>query len=189
MQTVQFTQMRDGTKAEYDLLHEMERHYIAALPDRILGALRALDDGLGGYRVSRLQHSLQAATRAERDGADSDWVVAALVHDIGDALAPENHSQLAAAVIRPYVRAEVTWAVLMHGVFQQHYYGHHLGLDPDAREAHRDNEWFAACERFCERWDQASFDPDYPTEALEHFVPMLRDVFGRAAFDPAIVGE
>jgi predicted HD phosphohydrolase len=81
MQTVQFTQMRDGTKAEYDLLHEMERHYIAALPDRILGALRALDDGLGGYRVSRLQHSLQAATRAERDGADSDWVVAALVHD------------------------------------------------------------------------------------------------------------
>ena len=135
MQTVQFTQMRDGTKAEYDLLHEMERHYIAALPDRILGALRALDDGLGGYRVSRLQHSLQAATRAERDGADSDWVVAALVHDIGDALAPENHSQLAAAVIRPYVRAEVTWAVLMHGVFQQHYYGHHLGLDPDARGA------------------------------------------------------
>lgn len=84
MQTVQFTQMRDGTKAEYDLLHEMERHYIAALPDRILGALRALDDGLGGYRISRLQHSLQAATRAERDGADSDWVVAALVHDIGD---------------------------------------------------------------------------------------------------------
>lgn len=104
MQTVQFTQMRDGTKAEYDLLHEMERHYIAALPDRILGALRALDDGLGGYRISRLQHSLQAATRAERDGADSDWVVAALVHDIGGALAPENHSQLAAAVIRPYVR-------------------------------------------------------------------------------------
>lgn len=188
MQTVQFTQMRDGTKAEYDLLHEMERHYIAALPDRILGALRALDDGLGGYRISRLQHSLQAATEPSATGPTAiGWsprsctTSAARWHRRTTRSSPPPSSA--------HTCAEVTWAVLMHGVFQQHYYGHHLGLDPDAREAHRDNEWFAACERFCERWDQASFDPDYPTEALEHFEPMLRDVFGRAAFDPAIVGE
>ena len=187
MQTVQFTQMRDGTAAEYAMLHDLERQYIAGLPDRVLASLRTLDDGLGGYRVTRLEHSLQAATRAERDGADIDWVVAALVHDIGDGLAPENHSQMAAAILRPYVRAEVTWVVAMHGVFQQHYYGHHLGLDPDAREVYRDHPWFDSCERFCERWDQAAFDPSYPSESLAHFEPMVREVFGRAAFDPAIV--
>lgn len=182
MQSVQFTQMRDGTAAEYALLHQLEREYIAALPDRVLAGLRALDDGLGGYQVTRLEHSLQAATRAERDGADIDWVVAALVHDIGDDLAPENHSQMAAAILRPYVREEVTWVVAMHGLFQQHYYGHHLGLDPDAREAYRDHPWFESCERFCERWDQAAFDPSYPTEPLAHFEPLVRAVFGRPAF-------
>jgi predicted HD phosphohydrolase len=173
--------MKDSTQADYDLLQPLEHQFRAALPDRIMGGLRALDDGLGGYQVSRLQHSLQSATRAERDGADVDWIVAALVHDIGDGLAPENHSQLAAAILRPYVRPEVTWVVQMHGIFQQHYYGRHVGLDPDAREAYRGHEWFASCERFCERWDQASFDPDYPTETLEHFEPMLREVFTRPA--------
>ena len=182
MQSVQFTQMRDGTAAEYALLHQLEREYIAALPDRVLAGLRALDDGLGGYQVTRLEHSLQAATRAERDGADIDWVVAALVHDIGDGLAPENHSQMAAAILRPYVREEVTWVVAMHGLFQQHYYGHHLGLDRDAREAYRDHPWFESCERFCERWDQAAFAPSYPTEPLAHFEPLVRAVFGRPAF-------
>lgn len=189
MQTVQFTQMIDGTQAEYEMLHGLERQYIAGLPERVTAGLRALDDGLGGYQISRLQHSLQSATRAERDGADADWVVAALVHDIGDALAPENHSQLAAAIIRPYVRAEVTWVVNMHGIFQQYYYGHHLGLDRDAREAYRDHPWFDSCVRFCERWDQAAFDPAYPTETLEHFQPALREVLSRPAFDPAITGE
>jgi predicted HD phosphohydrolase len=187
MEQVQFTQMRDGTFEEYQFLHGLERQYIDALPDRILDGLRLLDDGLGGYRVTRLGHSLQSATRAERDGADIEWIVAALVHDIGDGLAPANHSQLAASIIRPYVREEVTWVVLMHGVFQQHYYGHHVGLDPDAREAYRDHPWFDSCERFCERWDQAAFDPDYLTESLEHFEPMVREVFSRPAFGGAAV--
>jgi predicted HD phosphohydrolase len=186
MDTVSFTRMRDGTKEDYELLHGFELRYIAGLPDRILADLRRLDDGLGGYRISRFEHSLQAATRAAADGADVDWIVAALVHDIGDVLAPENHSQLAAAILRPYVREDVTWVVQMHGVFQQHYYGQHSGLDPDAREAYRGHAWFDRCERFCERWDQASFDPDYPTNPLEHFEPMVRDVFSRVAFDPAV---
>ncbi|MEI8239409.1 MAG: HD domain-containing protein [Actinomycetota bacterium] len=182
MSTVSFTQMRDGTRADYDLLAANERRYVAELPDRLLAALADLDHGLGGYPISRLQHSLQSATRAERDGADIDWVVAALVHDIGDTLAPENHSQLAAAVLRPYVREEVTWVVQMHGVFQQHYFGKHTGQDPDAREAYRGHRWFESCERFCERWDQASFDPGYPTESLSHFEPMVREVFARPSF-------
>ena len=177
--TVSFTQMRDGTRADYDLLARFEHQYVAELPDRILTALLLLDGGLGGYPVSRLEHSLQSATRAEADGADIDWIVAALVHDIGDVLAPVNHSQLAASIVRPYVRPEVTWVVQMHGLFQQHYYGEHTGADPDAREVHRGHEWFASCERFCERWDQAAFDPAYPTKPLAHFEPMVREVFSR----------
>ncbi len=187
MDQVQFTQMKDGTREEYEFLHEQEREYIDALPDRILDGLRQLGDGMGGYRVTRLEHSLQSATRAEADGADVDWVVAALVHDIGDGLAPANHSQLAAAILRPYVRDEVTWVVHMHGLFQQHYYGHHIGLDPDARDAYRDHPWFDSCVRFCERWDQAAFDPDFPTKPLSYFEPMVREVFTRPAFDGAPV--
>jgi predicted HD phosphohydrolase len=112
-------------------------------------------------------------------------IVAALVHDLGDELAPDNHSQLAAAIVRPYVRAEVTWVIEMHGVFQMVYYGEHVGLDPNARDAYRDHQWFDSCAAFCERWDQSSFDPEYPTRPLEHFEPMLREVFGRTPFDPA----
>ena len=183
--SVTFTQMKDGTRAEYQLLRRLEHEYQAALPDRLLAALCRLDDGLGGYQVSRLEHSLQAATRAEADGADVEMIVGALVHDLGDELAPDNHSQLAAAIVRPYVRAEVTWVIEMHGVFQMVYYGEHVGLDPNAREAYRDHPWFDSCAAFCERWDQASFDPEYPTKPLEHFEPMLREVFGRTPFDPA----
>jgi predicted HD phosphohydrolase len=186
---VAFTQMKDGTKAEYEFLHGFEAQYIAQTPDRIIASLRRLDDGLAGYQVSRYEHSLQSATRAEADGADIEMIVAALIHDVGDELAPENHSQLAAAIIRPYVRAEVTWVVNMHGIFQQLYYGHHVGIDPNARDAYRDHPWFDSCATFCERWDQASFDPTYPTKPLEHFEPMLREVFSRHPFDPAITGE
>jgi predicted HD phosphohydrolase len=185
---VAFTQMKDGTKAEYEFLHGFEAQYIAQTPDRIIASLRRLDDGLAGYQVSRYEHSLQSATRAEADGADIEMIVAALIHDVGDELAPENHSQLAAAIIRPYVRAEVTWVVNMHGIFQQLYYGHHVGIDPNARDAYRDHPWFDSCATFCERWDQASFDPSYPTKPLEHFEPMLREVFSRHPFDPAITG-
>jgi len=187
MQTVSFRQMKDGTKADYDFLARLEADYIEGLPDRILGALRALDDTLSGYQVTRLEHSLQSATRAEADGADEEMVLAALLHDLGDDLAPENHSQYAAAIVRPYVRPEVTWVVAHHGLFQKVYYAHHYGEDPHARDAYRDHPWYASCVHFCERWDQASFDPDYPTQPLEHFEPLIRRLFARQPFDPAVV--
>lgn len=189
MQAARFTQMIDGTFEEYQHIQALEHEYVERLPDRLLVALRALDEGMGGYPVTRFEHSLQSATRAERDGADIDWIVAALLHDIGDELAPWNHSQFAAAVIRPYVRAEVTWVVNVHGIFQQHYYGRHVGLDPDAREVYRGHQWFDSAENFCLRWDQAAFDASYRSEPLEHFEPLLREVFARQPFDPAVVGD
>jgi predicted HD phosphohydrolase len=187
MNTVSFRQMKDGTRADYELLERYEHEYVGALPDRILDAMRGLDESFGGYRLTRLEHCLQTATRAEEDGADEEMIFAALLHDIGDVLAPANHSQYAATIIRPYVREEVTWVIEHHGLFQMYYYAHHLGGDRDARDAYRHHKWFGACEHFCEHWDQAAFDPDYPTRPLEHFEPLVRRIFLRPPFDSTVV--
>ena len=181
---VGFTQMKDGTREDYLLLDQSERDFARHLPDHILAALRGLDHSLDGYPLSRLGHCLQTATRARRDGADDDLVAAALIHDIGDVLAPYNHAEVAAAVIRPYVREEVAWIVEQHGLFQTYYYAHHLGGDRLARERLRDHPWYGACAYFCEAYDQASFDPHYPSQGLEDFEPLIRKVFGRTARDP-----
>ena len=187
METVSFTRMSDGTKADYDLLHAREQKFIAALPDRIMTHLKLLEDSTSGYQISRLDHSLQTATRAVNDGADVDWIVTALVHDIGDMLAPVNHDTVAAAVLAPYVRAECTWVLRHHGLFQLKYYGEHVGQDPDGRDKFKDHANYAACVAFCELWDQTSFDPSYPTWTLEQFEPYVREVFTREAWDPAII--
>lgn len=186
---VRFTRLTDATRAEWHFLRDRENHYLRRLPDRLMAELRRLDadDAVQGYQVSRLAHSLQTATRAEADGADIEMVVAALIHDIGDGLATVNHSQMAASVIEPYVRAEVTWVVKMHGLFQMQYYAHFFDMDNQGHLVHRNHPWFDACQRFCERWDQAAFDPAHPTRTLEHFEPMLREVFSRIPFDPAVI--
>ena len=188
--TVSFTAMKDGTREEYALLAQLEKPFLALTADRVLDELRRADEvTLEGYKISRLTHGLQSATRAMRDGADIDWVVGALLHDIGDGLAPQNHDRMSAEVIRPFVRWDVAWVVEHHGIFQMLYYAHHYGWDRDARERFRDHPCFDSCAEFCERWDQSSFDPDYPTEPLSRFEPMLREVFGRKAYDPAVLRE
>jgi predicted HD phosphohydrolase len=189
-ETVGFTRMKDGTKEEYDLLHRLEKPFLALTADRVLDELRRQEHiTLAGYRITRLEHGLQSATRAERDGADLDWIVAALCHDIGDGLAPQNHDRMSAEVIRPFVRWDVAWVVEHHGIFQMLYYAHHYGWDRNARDRFRDHPCFDSCAEFCERWDQASFDPDYDSLPLTHFEPMLREVFGRKAHAPEVIRE
>lgn len=174
---VGFTQMADGTAADYALLAEKEAAFHAGHVDRVLDHLRLLDVDWGGYRVTRYEHSLQTATRALRDDAGEEMVVAALLHDIGDLLAPENHSQLAAALLRPYVGERTHWVVRHHGLFQGYYYAHFEGGDPHARERYRDHPHFDACVHFCHAYDQAAFDPAYDTLPLEVFEPMVRRLF------------
>ena len=187
---VNFVNMKDGTREEYELLARLEKPYLALTADRVLDELkRAGEATLEGYKITRLQHGLQSGTRALRDGADLDWVVGALLHDIGDGLAPQNHDKMSAEVIRPFVRWDVAWTVEHHGIFQMLYYGHHYGWDRNARDQFRDHPVFDNCAEFCERWDQSSFDPDYPTETLEIFEPMVREVFGRKAYNPEIIQE
>ena len=187
---VDFTAMKDGTREEYELLARLEKPYLTLTADRVLEELkRAGETTLEGYKITRLQHGLQSGTRALRDGADLDWVVGALLHDIGDGLAPQNHDKMSAEVIRPFVRWDVAWTVEHHGIFQMLYYGHHYGWDRNARDQFKDHPVFDNCAEFCERWDQSSFDPDYPTETLDMFEPMVREVFGRKAYNPGIIRE
>ena len=186
---VSFRRMEDGTKEDYELLAECEKAYEAGLPGRVLQAVRQLDHGLEGYPVTRFQHSLQTATRALNDGADDELIVAALIHDVGDELAPYNHAEVAAGIIRPYVRPEVTWIVEQHGLVQTYYYVHHTGGDRLMRNRLKGHKWFDACVDFCHRWDQSSFDPDYPTLPLEAFEPYVQRVFSRKAHDPRYTSE
>jgi predicted HD phosphohydrolase len=186
---VSFHRMEDGTREDYELLDRIERQHALHLPGTNLAALSRMDQSSNGLPVSRLEHSLQAATRAQRDGADEELIVAALIHDVGDELAPYNHSEIAAAVLRPYVREEVTWIVQQHGLFQNYYYVHHLRGDRNARDSFRDHPWYQACKDFCARWDQCSFDPNYFSEPLSSFESLVRRIFTRPAHDARYVRD
>ncbi|WP_299867092.1 HD domain-containing protein [uncultured Hoeflea sp.] len=187
MDKVKFTAMKDGDREDYEFLTRHETDYASKTAERLLAALVDLDESLSGYQVTRLGHSLQSATRAWRDGADTDWVVSALLHDIGDIYAPYNHDEYAAAILRPFVREQCAWVVEKHGDFQKLYYAHHVGGNPHARDAYRDHPYFDDCARFCELWDQTSFDPDYQHYDIEFFRAMVEDVFARKPYDPAVI--
>ena len=182
MKTVNFTEMKSGTKDEYLLLDKYEQDYINGTADRILQFMESLTSTLEGYKITRLEHSLQTATRAYRYKADEEMVVAALLHDIGDELAPLNHSEYAAAVLKPYVSEKIHWIVEKHGEFQLYYYAHHLGGDRNKREKYKDHKYYQATIDFCEKYDQGSFDPNYKSLPLEHFEPMVRRIFSRKPY-------
>lgn len=181
-ETVAFTAMADGTFEEYQLLDRLYKKLDRELVGNVLDLLNRLQGDAMGYRIDRYQHSLQSATRALRDGAAEETVVVALLHDIGDTVAPYNHSDLAAAVLQPYVSADNHWLVKHHGIFQGYYYFHHCGGDRFAREQYRGHPMFERTALFCERWDQNSFDPDYDTLPIDAFMPMLERIFARPPF-------
>ena len=187
MQHVKFVQMQDGDVEDYTFLREHELAYAAETAGRLLDSLKTLEHSMGGYQVSRLTHSLQSATRAERDGADIDWIVCALLHDIADPYAPYNHDEMAAAIVKPFVREQCTWTIRTHGAFQKIYYADKIGENPNSRDRYAGHQYFDDCVEFCARWDQASFDPDYDTSPLEHFAPMVEEVFARPAFSPDVL--
>jgi len=182
MDIVSFVHMEDGTKEDYELIQRLEEQSASGLVDRILEELRKLQGPMSGFQIDRLQHSLQTATRAFRDDAEDELVMAALLHDLGDGLAPYNHSEYAAAILRPYVSNRTYWIVKHHGLFQTYYYGHHLGMNRNERDRFLGSRYYQAAVDFCHNWDQNSFDPAYDTMALEDFEPILRKVFGRKPF-------
>ena len=182
MAKVKFTEMKHGSKEDYLLLEKHEKKYIKGTADRIIKFMGGLNSTLEGYQVSRLEHSLQTATRALNDKADDEMVVAALLHDIGDELAPLNHSEYAAAVLKPYVSEKTHWIVEKHGEFQMYYYAHHLGGNKNQREKYKGHKYYQDTVDFCEHWDQKSFDPNYKSLSLKEFEPMVKKIFSRKPY-------
>ena len=182
MDKVNFTQMKDGSKEDYLLLDKHEKKYIEGTADRLLKFMSGLNSTLEGYKISRLEHSLQTATRAFNDKAGDEMIVAALFHDIGDELAPLNHAEYAAAVLKPYVSEKTRWIVEKHGEFQMYYYAHHLGGNRNQREKYRGHKYYLETMDFCEKWDQKSFDPNYKSLSLKDFEPYVRRIFNRTPY-------
>ncbi|MEH1833434.1 MAG: HD domain-containing protein [Nostoc sp.] len=174
-----YTRMADGTKEDYLLLREHSKPLLNQVADHALTLLVGLQESYPGNLIDRYQHSLQTATRAFWDEAEEEVVVAALLHDIGDLLAPVNHAQLAAAILKPYVSPATHWIVEHHGIFQGYYFWHHTGGDRHAREKFRGHPYFDRTAEFCHKWDQESFDPNYDTLPLTFFEPMVHRIFAR----------
>ena len=174
-----FKAMQDGTPEDYRIISENSRAFSADLPNRILAHLQLLSDDHGGFAVDRLTHSLQSATLAHRAGKDEEYVVCALLHDIGDSIACYNHADLAATMLQPFVSEANHWMVAKHGIFQGYYFFHHIGLDRDMREEYRGHPHFEHCSQFCHLFDQNAFDPNYDTMPLEAFEPMVQRVMAK----------
>ena len=180
METVSFTCMSNGTSEDYELLLSLEEKFVKDLPNRILKALEGLKISFDGYPITRYEHSLQSATRAHRNGEDEEMVVAALLHDIGDTLAPNNHGELAAAILKPYVSRKTHWIVKRHGLFQLYYWVHHVGGNRYAREKYRNHPFYQATVDFCEKYDQNSFDPNYDSLPVDFFEPIVQRIFSKS---------
>lgn len=174
-----FSAMTHGTAEDWAIISRDYMAFAGGLADRVLKHLQLLDGDFGGFPIDRLQHSLQTATRAHRDGRDEAYVTMALLHDIGDTLGTFNHPEVAASIIKPFVSEEVHWICENHGAFQGYYYFHYVGMDRNIRENFRDHPHFEACALFCEKYDQVAFDPDYDTLPLEFFEPILRRVMAK----------
>lgn len=172
-----FNAMENATLDDWKIIAVAHAPYQKALANRVLAHLRLLEGDHGGFPIDRFQHSLQTASRALRDGRGDDYVVCALLHDIGDTLASANHPDIAAAILKPYVSEDLHWMVENHGIFQGYYFFEHLGLDKDMREAFRGHPSFVMTAEFCQRYDQTAFDPVYDTLPLDAFEPMVQRVF------------
>ena len=171
-----FTAMTEATEADWAAIARASAPHRGELADRLLAHLMLLDNDHGGFAVDRLEHSLQTASRAHRDGRDEEYVVCALIHDIGDILLPANHAELGATILKPYVSERNHWMLEHHGIFQGYYFFHYLGLDRDMREQFRGHPHFEYCAQFCHLYDQNAFDPDYESMPLDAFEPMVRRV-------------
>jgi predicted HD phosphohydrolase len=183
VEQVGFRSLKEGTQEDYARLAVFEERENALLGDRMLREVAQLTS-TGGVAITRCEHALQTATRAFQDGRDEEYVVAALVHDVGELLAPHSHGEIAGTILRPFVRPEVCWIAEHHVMFQAFYYAHHSGGDRYARDRYRDHPHYQACVDFCEFYDQSSFDPDYPWLDLEFFAPMVRRVFAEPRYLP-----
>lgn len=174
-----FSDMKESTQEDWDKIGDCYREFAKGHPDRILEHLRLLDGDFGGFKVDRLTHCLQTATFAYRDGKDEEYVVCALLHDIGDTLGAFNHADIAAAILEPFVSEENHWMVKHHAIFQGYYFFHHLGMDRNLREEYRDHPLYERTLEFVSKYDSPAFNPEGEVLPLEFFEPMVQRVMAK----------
>ena len=174
-----FLEMKNGTAEDYAIIAEQGSKHASELPNRIMDHLNLLKGDTGGFAVDRFTHSIQTATRAHRDGRDEEYLVCALLHDIGDSIASANHADLAATMLEPFVSDKNYWIVKHHGIFQGYYFFEHMGLDKNMRDQFKGHEYWNDCAEFCSKYDQNSFDPEYENLPIEEFIPMVHNVFAK----------
>jgi predicted HD phosphohydrolase len=172
-----FTRMEASTQDDWRKIGGEFMPFARQLPDRLMAHLKVLEGDYGGFPIDRYTHSLQTATNALRAGRDEEYVVCALLHDIGDTLGSFNHPDIAAAILKPFVSEANHWMVQHHGIFQGYYFFHYIGLDRNLRDKFAGHPYYDLCAEFCAEYDQPAFDPTYPTMALEEFEPLLRTLF------------
>jgi predicted HD phosphohydrolase len=172
-----FTKFEESTQDDWSIIMTEIVKTQANAAENIITQMRMLAHDRGGFPVTRLEHSLQTATRAEKDGRDEEYVLCALVHDIGDTLAPYNHQDIGAAIVKPFVSPANYWMVAHHGIFQGYYFWHYIGADRNARDAYRDSEYYDLTEEFCAKYDQTAFDADYVSNPLSYYEPLLQKFF------------
>ena len=176
-----FTRMDQGKIEDWMVIGHAVTTRQAAFPQIIKSMLLQLEQQVDGFAVNQLHHALQTATRAARDGASQEMIVAALCHDIGKVISVENHPAIAAEILRPYVSRETYEVIRTHQDFQGRHYYALMGKDPDARRQYASEPWYEAACVFTDGWDQASFDSAFDTLPLSHFEPMIDRVFAAPA--------
>jgi predicted HD phosphohydrolase len=174
-----FSNMKDSTAGDWKIISAEYMPFSKALPERVLAHFKLLSGDYGGFAVDRLTHSLQTATLAHRAGKDEEYVVCALLHDIGDTLAAYNHPDIATGILKPFVSADNLWMVEKHGIFQGYFFFHHLGMDRNMREQFRGHPCFERTAEFCEKYDGPAFNPNGETLPLEFFEPMVQRLFAQ----------
>ena len=174
-----FRAITESTQQDWDIIVRAQKKFASMSGARIIEHLKLLSGDYGGFPVDRLEHCLQTATRAHRDGRNEEYVVMALLHDIGDMLGAFNHADVGAAILQPFLSEENHWIVAHHGIFQGYYFFHYIGLDRNLRERFRDHPYYDACALFCEKYDQPAFDLDYESLPLAFFEPMVLRVCGK----------
>ncbi len=179
MERAKFHSMEHCTREDWATINRAITPFLDELPHRVLAHLRLLEGDCGGFAIDRLQHCLQTATRAMQAGCDQEYIVCALLHDIGDTLGPRNHADVAAAILKPFVSEQNHWMVDKHAIFQGYYFFHHLDLDRNMRDRFRDHPWFGYVEEFCAKYDGPAFDPNFTSAPLGEFEPMVHRVFAQ----------
>ncbi|KAA8554048.1 MULTISPECIES: HD domain-containing protein [Pseudomonas] len=172
-----FTRMDQSTQADWDIIGAEFQHFTKELPNRVLAHLKLLDGDYSGFPIDRLSHSLQTATLAHLDGRDEEYVVCALLHDLGDTLGSFNHPEVAASILKPFVSEANHWMVQNHGVFQGNNFFHYIGMDRNMREMFAEHPYYERTREFVDLYDNPAFDPEGEILPLDFFAPMLRQVF------------